>query len=726
MDIDRLVLCRSIILGAVILLLMLIVVSHAYLISYYGYVCPDTNATLYGKLLDIERSLPGSPIVFPVSPYFRYVQSVPLYHEVLFVVDLRQFTGTIHLLTVLRTGYGVEDHLYVIVRGGCFYLFNTTPFMRTIYTFIAAIEYGPNLEKVIGLTQVVVTIPPVLKVTLNDIKDLTTGKTYTTPYVKLVPGHVYEVDLNIINLGELQARLNVTFYLSNNLKILSSRNIYVLSLPNSIQRVSVKFKVSKIIPRVEKAYVNVTLRDYSAGYLYFAGYLNLTVLPSTCKLVLERYSPKALGVDKTNDITVILRDLGGPCKIDNVTVRSSSSLKILKIWYSNKVVHNNQSLVIHVEAIPKTLGNFTMNISLLCSNPYYNFPEIFKYRLSFSSYSTLRVVIEIRNGTIIRSICARAENVKVCGEGYITLYKRSIVLSVPLQVRLSRYVRLVFSGWSNGLNNTEIKISESSPSTIVAYYSVEYYIKLTYPEGVLAEGWFKKGYNLSIQVPSKLDEGNGTVLLFDSWICEVGSLENVTSLTIHVTSPLICDAKYSRYYKVMIVVLVDGNIYEKFTRLVPPGSSLYINVKNYKPSDMWFLVSTLFEGWKTSTGESGKSETINIVVNQPMEIDILWSRSYLGLIGIGSCAGIAIAGILFRGKLKRATTVLVRSLRSRREEEIVEQPPSTMVYSEEGEVIPAREFTEVRTDVSTMVSEEKKEDKGSKEGGDTGDENPVS
>ncbi len=727
MDIDHLVLCKSIMLGAVILLLILVAVSHAYLISYYGYVCPNTNATLYGKLLDIERSLPGSPIVFPVSPYFRYVQSVPLYHEVLFVVDLRRFTGTIHLFTVLRTGYGVEDHLYVIVKGGCFYLFNTTPFMRTVYTFIAAIELAPNLEKVLGLAQVVVTIPPLLRVTLNDIKDLTTGKTYTTPYVKLIPGHEYEVDLNIINLGELQAKLNVTFYLSKNLKILSRRNVYILSLPNSIQRVSVKFRVSNIIPRLEKAYINVTLRDYSAGYIYFAGYLNLTVIPSTCKLMLEKYSPKTLGVGKINKIVITFRDVGGPCKIDIVKARSTSSLKIIKVWYNNRTVSNNESLIIYLEAEPRSLGNFIVNLTLICSNAYYNFPEIFVFRLKFSSYSTLKIIIETRNGTIIRHVCAHVENYKVCGEGYIALSKKSVTVTVPLEVPLGRYVRLVFSGWSNGLNSTRIELSASTPSTIIAYYGVEYYVKLTYPEGVLAEGWFRRGYDMSLQVPSKIDEGNGTILLFDGWNCKIGSLENTTTVTVHVESPLICSARYSKFYKVTIVILVDGNVYEKFTRLVPPGSSLYLNVKDYKPSDMWFLISTSFEGWKTSTGLSGKSETVNVIVNQPMEIDILWSRNYLGLIGIGSCAGIAIAGILFRGKLKRATTVLVRSLRTRREEEIVEQPPSTMVYSEEGEVIPAREFTEVRTDVSTTVSgEEKKEEKRGSDEGNTGDENPVS
>ncbi|NPB00059.1 MAG: hypothetical protein GXO10_01655 [Crenarchaeota archaeon] len=723
MKAEHVLLCKGLLLSILTVLLALIAVAHAvYLISYYGYVCPDTNATLFGKLLNIEHNLPGSPPVFTVSPYFRYVQSVPLYHKVLFVVDLRRFLAEVRLLVILRTGYGAMDRLVIDARGGCFYLFNTTPFIRTTYTFIAAIEYAPTIEKVLGLTQVVVTVPPSLKVVLRDIKDLTTGQTYTTPYVKLVPGHVYQVDLDVINLGISQLHLNVTFYLSKELKLLSQRSIYIYSLPSSTRRVSVKFRVSKLIPSREKVYVNVTLSDYSSGYVYFAGYLNLTVMPSLCRLVLENYKPKKLDVNEVNNVTLILKDVGGPCNITNITVQAPPSLEISKISYNNKTITHNETLLINLEAVPKTVKKYVLTVLVSYYNPYSNSEKTLAFKLNLASYNTIKILIEARNGTILRHVCARAGSIRICGQGSVTLSGGLITISVPQEVKLGRYVKLAFSGWNNGATSNTITISANETTrTLIAYFTVEYYVKLTYPEGTLYEGWFNRNYDLAIQVPGKIDEGNGTVLIFDGWYCKNGYLENTTSLTVDLTRPLICTAVYSKYYRVLIIVLLDGKVYESFSKLVSPGSSLYIDVGKYRPSDMWFLVTISYDGWRTSTGRSGKSYTISLVVNQPMQIYISWTRNYIGLIGVGSCIGIAVAGVLFRGKLKRATTVLVRSLRSRREEEMIEQPPSTMVYSDEGEVIPAREFTEVRTSVSTSESEEKRTSEGGSEG-----ENPVS
>lgn len=166
-------------------------------------------------------------------------------------------------------------------------------------------------------------------------------------------------------------------------------------------------------------------------------------------------------------------------------------------------------------------------------------------------------------------------------------------------------------------------ISESSPEAVFPYFT-EYYIDFkTDPSKVgqlSGSGWFKEGYVLgNVAFEEVIDNERPDIKYrFAYWILPNGETASSRQLSLRVSMPGTCTAKYDTYYKLTLTSKYGGT-----------------------ESSNWYKAGTLAE-WKITTTEvrmpgilgvfGGKLKAVTpqgtVSMDEPKTIDIQWDPDY--------------------------------------------------------------------------------------------------
>ena len=102
-------------------------------------------------------------------------------------------------------------------------------------------------------------------------------------------------------------------------------------------------------------------------------------------------------------------------------------------------------------------------------------------------------------------------------------------LAVPAEIPNSDSSRLRFSSWNKFGSANPLSLLLNSSLDIYANYTKEYPLTITTPFGTaIGAGWYPQRTNASFGVPSELDAGNGTRLVFEKWQGDSNSTSNQT------------------------------------------------------------------------------------------------------------------------------------------------------------------------------------------------------
>ena len=139
-------------------------------------------------------------------------------------------------------------------------------------------------------------------------------------------------------------------------------------------------------------------------------------------------------------------------------------------------------------------------------------------------------------------------------------------ISVPQQVQLQNSTRLIFNGWSDGLNQTERSILLDGDIKLAGSYRPQYLLQVTSPVSTYSYSrWYDAGSIVTIEAEKSVPYGYPLNLLglkynFQGWTGDVKSQSNRVNLTMN--SPKSVNADFSVDYSPLVfpTILVVGII----------------------------------------------------------------------------------------------------------------------------------------------------------------------
>ncbi len=341
---------------------------------------------------------------------------------------------------------------------------------------------------------------------------------------------------------------------------------------------------------------------------------------------------------------------------------------------------------------------------------------------------------------------------QVTGKSIIGWFNGGSTLTLPT---LPQYVstgngsRLVFQEWSCGYP-VSATITVNSPINCTAEWIKQYNViivkEVIGPSGpqseVINATWINAGSTFTLpQVSQFIYIGNGSRLMFKQWICN-GNTQQSSLMTVN--QPLTCTEVWITQYRVILE--------NKFIQLFGPPiitvlNEAWINASgrysvyayDYKPTSGNVLLPIVYKYALVITSSGSyrvDSPTVNVEsISSPVTIILIWVYSLIEIIGTSS-GGAMVLGIVFRDRIKyattlivkRATTVIMRKGTNVKTTETAEDGTKVYAGKEEtntgtkvytsGElpVKPLEEGTKVKSSDETVVKE-KKENKGNETGG---------
>jgi len=111
-------------------------------------------------------------------------------------------------------------------------------------------------------------------------------------------------------------------------------------------------------------------------------------------------------------------------------------------------------------------------------------------------------------------------------------------LTVPSAVELKNSTRLIFSGWSDGDNNTERSVRLDGDAKLVGFYHHQYLLQVTSPVAAYSYSkWYDAGSNVTLSVNSTVPFSApldllGLKYIFQGWTGDLDSKMNQVNVTM--------------------------------------------------------------------------------------------------------------------------------------------------------------------------------------------------
>ena len=188
-----------------------------------------------------------------------------------------------------------------------------------------------------------------------------------------------------------------------------------------------------------------------------------------------------------------------------------------------------------------------------------------------------------------------------------------------------RDARLIFAGWSNGLDGQTVNLTINGPLMLEALWKHQFLVRV-YSDYGKAEGagWCDESSNISISLhPRVLDCGNGTRRVFDYWVGEgLGSYSGDSlNVTIQVKAPVSETAVWRTQY----LVALDspyGN---------PVGAGWYDQSSTVNISIETVIYESsvsrlVFLQWDGIEGNHDANFTM--ILDSPVTLKAVWTREF--------------------------------------------------------------------------------------------------
>ena len=323
----------------------------------------------------------------------------------------------------------------------------------------------------------------------------------------------------------------------------------------------------------------------------------------------------------TVTITVQISNLGNQ-NVSNVPV---------EVDLDNSVYTNLQ---VSVGAAASTEANFTWTSTLgnhvfrIVVDPDNTLNEtnrannIATFNLSVGPTLTINVPLNL-NGA--ENIWVSVNGVKynmTAGQLQTGVSTGNITVEIQPNVNMSRGIRQVFTGWSDGSSANPRRIAVTQDMTLHANYATQYLLSIDSNGGsTTASGWYIPNTRVyaSVTNPS-IVQPNYVRLAFNGW---TGNLTSASPfLEVNMTKPVFVKANWTTQYYVTVVTPVGtpvGNGWYDVGQIVTVGVKSPI-IQN--PNGERFVLT----GWNSST--LGNNPTSQITVNAPAALLATWKTQY--------------------------------------------------------------------------------------------------
>src|SRR5208337_3211114 len=198
----------------------------------------------------------------------------------------------------------------------------------------------------------------------------------------------------------------------------------------------------------------------------------------------------------------------------------------------------------------------------------------------------------------------------------------NITVEIQPDVNMSRGIRQVFTGWSDGSSANPRQIAITQDTTLHANYVTQYLLYIDSNGGLTtSSGWYLANTRVyaSVTNPSTV-QPNHVRLSFNGW---TGNLTSTSPfLQVNMTKPVFVKANWTPQYYVTIVTPVGspvGSGWYDIGQIVTVGvkSPIVQNING---------VRFLLTGWNSSI--LGNNPTSQITVNAPAVLQATWKTQY--------------------------------------------------------------------------------------------------
>jgi hypothetical protein len=189
-------------------------------------------------------------------------------------------------------------------------------------------------------------------------------------------------------------------------------------------------------------------------------------------------------------------------------------------------------------------------------------------------------------------------------------------------------VRLVFTGWSNGVSAQAVNVTVNEPVSLSAIWRRQFLLRVESAYGeVVGGGWYDESSDASVFVhPQILDCGNGTRRVFEFWVGEgPGSYSGRDlNVTIRVEAPFNETAVWGTQH-LLALDSAHGH---------PTGAGWYdlLTRVNVSVEPLLYESPTArlrFSHWEDVEGEEvNRNASFEVVVSSPLVLRAVWTREF--------------------------------------------------------------------------------------------------
>jgi hypothetical protein len=207
-------------------------------------------------------------------------------------------------------------------------------------------------------------------------------------------------------------------------------------------------------------------------------------------------------------------------------------------------------------------------------------------------------------------------------------------VQVPAEIQNSGSSRLRFSSWSKFGSANPLSLQLNSSLDIFGNYTKEYSLTIATPYGTpIGAGWYARGANASFGVPSEVNSGNGTRMVFEKWQGDANSTSNqtwtvmdsarqvtalwTTQYKVTVTPVGLPDNASAQISVVNSIVTLNGSA--PYILWVDENASLSINVQStqIQQSTTNYVYSGLRVDNQTVTG--------GLTITKPVDVAVIFT-----------------------------------------------------------------------------------------------------
>jgi len=183
--------------------------------------------------------------------------------------------------------------------------------------------------------------------------------------------------------------------------------------------------------------------------------------------------------------------------------------------------------------------------------------------LSVKVASTANLEIDLGAAGLQLTVANSTQETSGSGGVNVTLpVDRLYNVSVPAFVELKNSTKLIFNGWSDGINDTARSVLLDGDVRIAASYRHQYLLQVESPVSTYSYSkWYDAGSNITLQANSTVPFGSplnllGLKYVFQGWTGDVKSTLNEVNVTMN--SPKSINASFSADYSPLVLPTVLG------------------------------------------------------------------------------------------------------------------------------------------------------------------------